>query len=75
MHETAERIFEILQDYHCDTPETDYRMSVEHIMDWAGQFDDNAEFILSELLHFLPEIYISKSKAAELLSPLKGEKK
>lgn len=67
MQETAERIFEILQDYHCDTPETGYRMSAEHIMEWAGQFGDDAEFILSELLHFLPEIYISKSKAAELL--------
>lgn len=67
MQETAENIFEILKDYHCDSPETNHRMSVEHIIEWAGQFDDDAEFVLSELLHFLPQVYISKNKAIELL--------
>ncbi|WKL43737.1 hypothetical protein [Flavobacterium sp. ZE23DGlu08] len=67
MQETVVKIFEILQDYHCDNPETKHKMSVEHIINWANQFGDDAEFILSELLHFLPQIYISKSKAIELL--------
>ena len=67
MEETAERILEILQDYHCDFPATKYEMSVEHITKWANQFEDDAAFVLSELLHFLPQIYISKSKAIELL--------
>ena len=68
MEETAERILEILQDYHCDFPATKYEMSVEHITKWANQFEDDAAFVLSELLHFLPQIYISKSKAIELLN-------
>ena len=67
MQETAEKIFEILQDYHCDSPETDYRMSIEHIIEWANQFGDDAKFVLTELLYFLPQIYISKSRAIELL--------
>jgi hypothetical protein len=67
MQQTAEKILEILHDYHCDFPQTKYEMSVEHIIKWANQFGDDGEFIISELLHFLPQIYISKSKAIELL--------
>lgn len=67
MEEIAEKTLEILQDYHCDFAETKYEMSVEHITKWANQFGDDGTFVLSELLHFLPQIYISKSKAIELL--------
>lgn len=79
MQELAEQIFEILKDYHCDYPDTKHKMSVEHILKWAEQFGDDAEFILTELLHFLPNIYVSKKKAISILQKqlefLKGKYK
>ncbi|MDO4879810.1 MAG: hypothetical protein Q3983_00880 [Capnocytophaga sp.] len=67
MQELAEQIFEILKDYHCDYPDTKHKMSVEHILKWAGQFGDDAEFILTELLHFLSNVYVSREKAISIL--------
>lgn len=67
MQETAEKIFEIIKDYQCDYAERKFEITVEHIIAWANQFGDDAEFVLKELLHFLPEIYISKEKAKNLL--------
>lgn len=67
MQELAEQIFEILKDYHCDYPDTKHKMSVEHILKWAKQFGDDAEFILTELLHFLPNVYVSREKAISIL--------
>lgn len=67
MQELAEEIFEILKDYHCDYPDTKHKMSVEHILKWATQFGDDAEFILTELLHFLPNVYVSREKAISIL--------
>lgn len=62
MQELAKQIFEILKDYHCDYKGTKHKMSVEHILKWAKQFGDDAEFILKELRHFLPNVYVSKKK-------------
>ena len=67
MQELAEQIFEILKGYHCDYEHTKHKMSVEHILKWAGQFGDDAEFILTELLHFLPNVYVSREKAISIL--------
>ncbi|WP_370227210.1 hypothetical protein [Mesoflavibacter sp.] len=67
MQEIAEQIFEIIKDYQCDYAERKFEITVEHIIAWANQFGDDAEFVLKELLHFLPEIYISKEKAKDLL--------
>lgn len=67
MQELAEQIFEILKDYHCDYEHTKHKMSVEHILKWAKQFGDDAEFILTELLHFLPNVYVSREKAISIL--------
>lgn len=67
MQELAEKIFKILKDYHCDYPDTKHKMSVEHILKWAKQFGDDAKFILTELFHFLPNIYVSKEKAISIL--------
>jgi hypothetical protein len=67
MQETAEQIFEIIKDYQCDYAKRKFEITVEHIIAWASQFGDDAEFVLKELLHFLPEIYISKEKAKNLL--------
>lgn len=67
MEEKAEKIYEILQDYHCDYPDTSYEMSPDHILKWANQFGEDADFVLSEFLYFLPKIYVSKSKARTAL--------
>jgi len=67
MQELAEQIFEILKDYHCDYPDTKHKMSVEHILKWAKQFGNDAEFILTELRHFLRNVYVSKKKAISIL--------
>ncbi len=79
MQELAEKIFEILKDYHCDYEHTKHKMSVEHILKWAKQFGDDAKFILTELLHFLPNVYVSREKAIfilkEQLELLKGNYK
>lgn len=63
----AEKIFEIIKDYHCDHPDCKHPLSVEHILKWANQFGDDAEFVLQEFLYILPSIYISKSKAEVLI--------
>ncbi|QYH40559.1 hypothetical protein GYM62_17790 [Algoriphagus sp. NBT04N3] len=55
MRSLAEKIFEIIKDYHCDHEECKHPMSVEHILNWANQFGDSAEFVLEEFLHIIPE--------------------
>lgn len=67
MQDLAEQIFEIIKDYQCDYPDRKFEITVEHIISWANQFGEDAEFVLSELLYFLPEVYISKEKAKVLL--------
>jgi len=67
MQDLAEQIFEIIKDYQCDYPDRKFEITVEHIISWANQFGDDAEFVLSEFLHFLPQVYISKEKAKDLI--------
>lgn len=67
MQEIAKQIFEIINDYQSDYVERKFDITEEHIIAWANQFEEDAEFVLKELLHFLPEIYISKEKARNLL--------
>ena len=63
----AEKIYDIIKDYQCDFEQRKFELSPQHINTWASQFGNDANFVLSEMLHFLPEIYISKEKAKELL--------
>lgn len=63
----AEKIYEIIQDYHCDHKDCKHPMSVDHILNWANQFGEDAEFVLQEFLHILPETYLSKVKAEALI--------
>lgn len=67
MQDLAEQIFEIIKDYQCDYPDRKFEITVEHIIAWANQFGNDAQFVLEEMLHILPEIYISKEKAKNLL--------
>lgn len=61
MEEKIEQIFDIIKDYR----ESDlFLMTKDRIQNWVNQFDeDDREFILDELLHILPDSYISKEKA------------
>lgn len=63
----AEKIYEIIKDYQCDYKQRKFEVSPEHINLWASQFGDDSDFVLSEILHFLPEVYISKDKAKSLI--------
>lgn len=67
MQAIAEQIHIILKDYQSDYDGRKYEITVAHIIEWANQFGDDALFVLTELLHFLPEVYISKEKAKNLL--------
>ncbi|MBK5214548.1 MAG: hypothetical protein JJE55_12910 [Flavobacteriaceae bacterium] len=67
MERIAAQIFEIIKDYQCDYADRKFEITVNHIISWANQFGDDAAFVLNELLHFLPEVYISKNKAKDLL--------
>ncbi|WP_027395122.1 phosphoribosyltransferase-like protein [Aquimarina latercula] len=67
MIELAEQIYEIIKDYQCDYKNRKFEITIEHIIKWANQFGNDAEFVLSELLHFLPDVYISKEKAKTFL--------
>lgn len=60
----AESIHGVIKDYR---NHDDIFLSVNDIIDWADQFDENALLVLNELNHILPETYISKQKAKILL--------
>jgi hypothetical protein len=64
---SSEAIHSIIKDYQCDYEGRKFELSPEHIQKWANQFGEDADFVLSELLHFLPEVYISKDMAREML--------
>ncbi|MBA4300479.1 MAG: hypothetical protein C0433_10320 [Cyclobacterium sp.] len=63
MRSLAEEIYEIIKDYHFDHGDCKHPMSVEHILNWANQFGDNAQFVLQEFSRILVDTYISKAKA------------
>jgi hypothetical protein len=63
----AEKIFDIIKDYQCDYDKRKYNLSPDHIQIWANQFGHDADFVLSEMLYFLPEIYLSKERARNLI--------
>lgn len=60
------KTLEIIKSYRKD----DFGVKIDkrHIEKWISQFDENdREFILSELLYTLPNSYISKENALEIL--------
>lgn len=67
MEETAKAIHEIIKGYR---NEDGIYLQVQDVLDWAIQFDADAEFMLSELLHLLKQIYISKDDAIQGLRSL-----
>lgn len=64
MKKIADSIVEIIADYRNDDG---IFLDSEHVINWANQFGENAEFMLNEINHILPQVYISKTKAKEFI--------
>ena len=64
MEETAKAIHDIIKGYR---NEDGIFIQVQDVLNWANQFDDDAAFMLSELLHLLKQIYLSKEGAVKCL--------
>jgi hypothetical protein len=66
MTATAIQILEIIRDYH---NYNGFQFTTKHIIDWAGQFEENDRaFILEEFLFLLQRgIYISEADARRIL--------
>lgn len=60
MLELAEKLQEVIKDYRNDDG---VYISAQDIINWANQFGDDAEFMLTELNHIIPQVYLSKDKA------------
>ncbi|GGH18985.1 hypothetical protein GCM10011418_23010 [Sphingobacterium alkalisoli] len=60
----AASIHHLIRDYRT---EDGIQISPDSIIAWASQFGDDALFILSELSHILPQMYISKQKAKQFI--------
>lgn len=63
----SNEVYNIIKDYQCDLSNPKFKLSPNHVEKWANQFGEDSSFVLKEMLHLLPEIYISKSKATDLL--------
>lgn len=64
MKEIADKILETIKDYRNDDG---LFLDSDHIVNWANQFGDDAEFMLNEMSHILPQVYISKEKAKDFI--------
>ncbi|WP_201509044.1 phosphoribosyltransferase-like protein [Psychrobacter alimentarius] len=64
MEELALQVSKIIRCYRKDDIDEFFyntEMTPKHVINWVNQFDENdREFLLSELLHILPESYFSK---------------
>ena len=70
MDDLIEKIIEIVKDYRKEDMNIFYRQKMDktHIIKWIEQFDENdREFILSELLHLLPNSYLTKDDTLKIL--------
>lgn len=65
MLEIANNLFEVIKDYRNNDG---FEQTPERIITWANQFGDDAEFILRELNHIIPQVYVSKAKAKTSIS-------
>ncbi len=59
MNESIRKIYDIIKDYRSDEG---IQITPEDIRDWAFQFGDEAEFMVQELSHLLPQVYFSKER-------------
>ncbi len=64
MKEIADKILETIKDYRNDDG---LFLDSDHILNWANQFGDDAEFMLNEICHILPQVYVSKATAKDFI--------
>jgi hypothetical protein len=64
MKEIADKLLETIKDYR---NHDGIKLDSEHILNWAAQFGDDAEFVLTEVSHIIPQVYISKEVAEKFL--------
>ncbi|MBN1185368.1 MAG: hypothetical protein JXB49_23995 [Bacteroidales bacterium] len=65
MKEFVAKILEVISDYRNDSG---INIDERHILNWVGQFaKEDRAFILNEILHIMPQSYLSKQNAIELL--------
>jgi hypothetical protein len=70
MEKLIEDILELIKDYRKEDISIFYRTEIdkEHITKWIEQFDeDDREFLLTELLHLLPNSYLTKENTLRIL--------
>ncbi len=70
MEELIEKIVEIIGDYREEDINFLYRQRIDsgHVNKWIQQFEEkDKEFILTELLHLLPQSYLSKESTLRIL--------
>lgn len=70
MEKLIESIHDIIKDYRREDLGIFYRTEItkEHIAKWIGQFDEeDREFLLTELLHLLPNSYLSKENTLDII--------
>lgn len=65
MKELATSIFKYIKDYRNDDG---IQLTIENIIEWAEQFEDDAEFMLKELNNIIPKVYLSKNDAKKCIS-------
>jgi hypothetical protein len=71
MEEKINKIVEIIGDYRAEDIGWFYRTKIdsEHINKWLNQFDElDKEFIVDELLHLLPNSYLTKHETLRIIS-------
>lgn len=64
MNELATDILVIIKDYRNDDG---IQLTEQSIIDWVQQFGEDALFVLTELKHIVPQVYLSKSTAKAYL--------
>lgn len=64
MREIANKILETIKDYR---NEDGFFLDADYIINWANQFGDDAEFILKEISHIIPQVYVSKEMAKDFV--------
>lgn len=60
MEEDAKKLYNIIKDYRNDDG---ISINEQHIIDWANQFGEDNEFMLKEITHIMPKVYVSKKQA------------
>lgn len=64
MDKLANNLLETIKDYRNDDG---VQLKISDIINWANQFGDKAEFVLNEINHLMPKVYVSKIKAREFV--------